>query len=48
MHKNYMTKVTRDGGAFLRREGYLDETRKEASWVFISDNGLDNLYRYQH
>jgi len=37
--------VTSSGAVFLRHAGFIDGSTTEASWLYVSDTGLDQLIR---
>ena len=41
-----LLQVATGGGPFLREEGYVLGSQTEASWLFVSDSGLDQLIRW--
>ena len=41
-----LLQVATGGGPFLREEGYVAGSQTEASWLFVSDSGLDQLIRW--
>ena len=43
-HPNVL-KATYGGGRFLRHEGFITSSESEASWMYVSDSGVDQLIR---
>ena len=37
--------MTSSGAVFLRHEGFIEGSTTEASWLYVSDTGLDQLIR---
>ena len=37
--------MTSSGAVFLRHAGFIDGSTTEASWLYVSDTGLDQLIR---